>query len=60
MLGKGSVHRLCPATNLSSCPLSLTGWGVGRVVSESLAEVVGLLKETKCVSLDAGIGYHSG
>lgn len=29
--------------------------GVGRVVSESLAEVAGLLEEAKCVSLEAEV-----
>lgn len=32
---------------------------MGRVVSESLAKVVGVAKENY-VSLDARVGYHSG
>lgn len=60
MSGKDSVHSFCWATNLSPCPLSLAGWGVGRVLSKRWPRWLGLLKEAKDVSLDAGIGYHSG
>ena len=44
MSGKDNVHSFCWATNLSPCPLSLAGWGVGRVLSESLAKMAGVAK----------------